>query len=82
MAWPKGKPRPAGAGRVKGTPNKVNKELKEMILTALDESGGTEYLKQQAQANPTAFLTLVGKVLPMTLQGTGKEGEFIFKWQE
>lgn len=57
-------------GRVKGTPNKITAKLKDMILTALDEAhpeGSVGYLKEQAQENPTAFLTLVGKVLPMTV---------------
>ena len=56
-------------GRKKGTPNKVNAELKDMILGALNKSGGEGYLIKQASENPTAFLTLVGKVLPMTVQG-------------
>jgi hypothetical protein len=40
-----------------------------MILTALDKAGGAEYLLTQAHDNPTAFLTLVGKVLPLTVAG-------------
>lgn len=61
--------RPKTGGRVKGTPNKVTGALKEMILEALDNKGGVEYLERQAEANPTAFLTLVGKVLPMQVSG-------------
>ena len=56
-------------GRQKGSLNKTTKELKDMVLQALDESGGVEYLKQTAVDNPSAFLTLVGKVLPLTLSG-------------
>ena len=59
-------------GRQKGSTNKMTKALKEMILTALDEAhedGGIEYLKAQASANPTAFLTLIGKVLPLQVNG-------------
>jgi hypothetical protein len=56
-------------GRSKGTPNKVNAALKDMILNALHSSGGQSYLEQQAEANPTAFMTLLGKVLPTTLSG-------------
>jgi hypothetical protein len=59
-------------GRQKGSLNKNTRELKEMILQALDESGGVEYLKQTAVDNPSAFLTLIGKVLP--LQVTGENG--------
>lgn len=56
-------------GRQKGSPNKITKQLKDMILQALDESGGVEYLKQTALDHPTAFLTLVGKVLPLQVSG-------------
>lgn len=62
----KGKP---GPGRPKGIPNKTTTALKEMILQALDKKGGVEYLERQADENPTAFLTLIGKVLPMTVAG-------------
>jgi hypothetical protein len=58
----------AGKGRPKGVPNKATKAVKEMVIQALNEAhdgGGVEYLKEQAQKNPTAFLTLVGKVLPL-----------------
>ena len=51
-------------GRKKGVPNKITADLKVMILSALDDVGGQKYLVEQAKENPTAFLTLVGKVLP------------------
>jgi hypothetical protein len=35
-----------------------------MVLVALDRAGGVDYLTRQAKANPTAFLSLVGKLLP------------------
>lgn len=59
----------AGKGRPKGSTNKATKALKEMILEALNNKGGVEYLERQAEDNPTAFMTLVGKVLPMTIAG-------------
>lgn len=63
--------RPKTGGRQKGTPNKVTGELKEMILGALADAGGQEYLKTQAVVNPGPFLTLVGKVLPHQITGEG-----------
>lgn len=60
-------------GRPKGVPNKLTGELKDMILEALGNAGGVAYLQKQADASPAAFLTLVGKVLP--LQVTGKDGD-------
>lgn len=55
-------------GRPKGVPNKVNKALKDMILGALHNAGGEEYLTTQAENNPNAFMALVGKVLPVELK--------------
>lgn len=42
-----------------------------MILQALDEQdgGGVEYLKRQAVGSPTAFMTILGKVLPTQISG-------------
>lgn len=60
-----------GPGRPKGIPNKVNGQLREMILNALDGAGGVDYLQRQAEANPSAFLSLIGKVLPMQVTGEG-----------
>lgn len=64
-----------GPGRKKGVPNKINADLKSMILGALDKAGGVDYLTTQANVSPAAFLALIGKVLPTTLQGTGADGE-------
>lgn len=68
-----------GPGRPKGSQNKATKALKDMILNALERAGGEDYLKRQATANPTAFLTLVGKVLPMQVQAehSGPGGDAI-----
>jgi len=62
-------------GSRKGKPNKSTAALKDMILGALDESGGVSYLVKRANDPRTAsaFLSLVGKVLPM--QVTGANGE-------
>lgn len=70
MAAPKGTMPPgAGKGRPKGTPNKVTGEVKAMILEALDNAGGVDYLTSQARDNPKAFLSLVGRVLPLQVTG-------------
>lgn len=61
-------------GRTKGTPNKTTGQLKEMILQALENKGGVDYLEKCASDNPTAFLSLVGKVLPLQVNGAGDDG--------
>lgn len=71
MARPKGLPKTGG--RQKGTPNKRTALLKDAILEAAEKAGGTDgmvgYLTAQAKSNPAAFLTLLGKVLPMQVVG-------------
>lgn len=54
-------------GRKKGTPNKITSMLKDEILEAADSAhpeGRVGYFRDQARENPTAFLTLIGKILP------------------
>jgi hypothetical protein len=64
---------PKTGGRQKGTPNKLTRSLKEAILEAAELAGGSggtvQYLQTQALANPTAFMSLLGKVLPMQVTG-------------
>lgn len=71
-----------GKGRPKGVTNKNTRALKDMILTALSDAGGIDYLVEQSKDNPTAFLTLVGKVLPLDVNNNhgGKVvAEVVFK---
>lgn len=59
-------------GRAKGTPNKTTALLKDAILKAATDAGGGDmavYLKEQAAKNPGPFLALLGKVLPMQING-------------
>lgn len=70
-----------GPGRGKGTPNKVTYEVKTMVTEALQRAGGVEYLVERANDPRTAsaFLTLVGKVMPMQVHGAGPGGEHVFQ---
>lgn len=60
-------------GRSAGTPNKLTVALKDMILTSLSKAGGVEYLVKQAKESPTAYLSLVGKVLPLQVKQDGDD---------
>lgn len=67
------RPSNAGKGRPKGSPNKITADLKRAILEAAEAAGGeggtAGYLTRQADENPAAFMTLLGKVLPTALAG-------------
>jgi hypothetical protein len=54
-----------GAGRPKGSLDKGNATIRQLIVDALDGLGGVEYLKTTALSHPAAFLSLVGKVMPI-----------------
>jgi hypothetical protein len=68
----------AGAGRPPGSLNKNTTQLREAILGALEAAGGEEgsvgYLKRLAIENSSAFASLLGKVLPTTLQASDSDG--------
>ena len=63
--------RTSGQGRPKGVPNRINRDLREMILNALSEAGGEQYLARQAETSPAAFMALLGRILPLQMAGDG-----------
>src|SRR3954452_15628601 len=71
-------------GRRAGTPNKFTGDLRQMILNALGQAGGEEYLARCAAENPGSFLTLLGKVLPTQLSGDPDGNALLidFRWAD
>ena len=69
---------PRTGGRQKGSLNKVTRMLKDDILTAAEQAhpdGRVGYLVEQAQTNPSAFLTLLGKILPSEVNASVGAGD-------
>jgi hypothetical protein len=60
-------------GRPPGAGNKVPGILKEAIVKAAEIAGGKDgligYLQTQAIANPSAFMALLGRVVPLQMTG-------------
>jgi hypothetical protein len=71
------KKRPPGGSR-KGCPNKNTKALKDMILGALAAGGGQAWLQEQMERNPSAFMQLLGKVLPSEMKVSNPDGTPLF----
>jgi hypothetical protein len=70
-------------GRQKGTPNKFNGALREMVLGALSDLGGQAWLRNAMDKNQPAALALLGKILPMAHQHAGPDGgPIIYRWQD
>lgn len=63
----------AGKGRPKGSTNKVTKTIREAIEASFEKVGGAEYLARMAEDQPSAYMTLLGKVLPahMNIKANG-----------
>ncbi len=70
------------AGKKKGTQNRLTVEVKSMVEEALKQAGkntqkkrrtlkelepGVAYLAHQAELNPVAFMSLVGKLIPQKI---------------
>jgi hypothetical protein len=66
-----------GAGRPKGALDKGNARIREMIVEALGELGGVSYLVSTAQSHPQAFMALLGKVMPLQIEGGDKPIEHV-----
>lgn len=64
---------PKGGSR-KGKPNKATAAIKEIIEGALQDAGGQAYLARQAEENPSAFMGLLGKILPKDINVGGQDG--------
>jgi hypothetical protein len=60
-----------GAGRPPGAATVTGREARQMILDALHMVGGANYLAMQAVLNPAVFCALVGKVVPVKVEGDG-----------
>ena len=61
-----------GPGRPKGVPNKFNGQLKEALLSAFNGAhpdGLAAWVLQEAKANPTAGLALLGRLIPVSTEG-------------
>ena len=58
-----------GSGRKKGVPNKITRDLREAILEAFSALGGVEYLKRVAITDPKSFCALLGKLVPVKVEG-------------
>ena len=52
----------------------MTREIREMVIAALEKAGGVDYLATQAVKNPIAFLALLGKVLPLQVKAEHEAG--------
>lgn len=50
--------------RTKGAIGKLNRDMKDVIHLAFQRAGGVSYLVRQAEAEPKAFMGLLGKIVP------------------
>lgn len=85
MAWPKGKPRPPGSGRAKGTPNKSSATVRESILAVYATIGGDKAFAEWAHSNPQEYYKIYARVLPVEQGAPGTSGNpqhIVYTWQD
>jgi len=86
MAWPKGKKRERktpGSGRKPGSKNKDTETIRIAVMRSFESVGGWKYLEEMARIQPTAYMTLLGKILPHELAASDSASlrhEIVLKW--
>jgi len=75
----RGKPRPIGAGRTKGIPNKKTTEVKDALQMAFDGLGGVTALMAWAREEPGMFYSLWVKILPKEIKSQITGGDSSIK---
>jgi hypothetical protein len=71
--------RPKTGGRSAGTPNKLSVLAKDNIAAVFNRLGGSSGMADWAQENKTQFYQIYSKLLPLQVDGSGENGEFITK---
>ncbi|WP_185973497.1 hypothetical protein [Mesorhizobium sp. WSM4303] len=62
----------AGKGRPKGSVNKTTKAVRELVVDALHDVGGKDWLIQLAKDDPKTFSGLIGRVIPLQVDANVK----------
>lgn len=71
-----GKGNPKGVGKPKGATSHKAKAIQDMVTEALNNysyGGGVGWLEKLRDTEPTAFATLVGKLMPKDVTVSGGE---------
>lgn len=69
----RGQPRPKGAGRKKGTPNKISRTVKDNFEEVFEKMGGVEgFYKwaKKSKRNQELFYSWYSKMLPTNVSGS------------
>lgn len=79
----KRRPPNAGKGRPRGTPNRLTRDLREMLQQALHEAGGVAFLRRCLESSEPrvqcAALALLARLLPPAQSEA--QPEVIVRWE-
>lgn len=74
MPFKEGEPRPEGAGRKAGVPNKTTASMKAAWEEAFIELGGKDALVQWGRREPGEFFKSIIKLCPKDIKVSGSDG--------
>jgi hypothetical protein len=79
---PKGRPRPPGSGRKRGTLNKDTEAIRLAVMKSFDHIGAWKYLVKISESQPAAYISLLNKILPheMATSGGALKAEVLLRW--
>lgn len=63
-----------GRGRVKGSQNKFNRDMREVFLNVFERLGGEQWLWDFANNDPRTFVNILSKLLPNNVNLGDSEG--------
>jgi hypothetical protein len=74
----------AGAGRPKGSPNKVTAAFKQAVLLAFNDErmGGTNGLVEWGLENRTEFYKIAARLIPTEVTGSVDHAHRVYGWLE
>lgn len=75
MTFRPGGPKPEGSGRQAGVPNKSTQAVREALVAAFAELGGTQFLVELGKSDPATFARLLSRLIPNEIAAGTEAGK-------
>ena len=62
-----------GAGRKRGSKNKITAEIRDNVVDVFEKLGGIEHMKEWAETHPNEFYRMYSRLLPRPVELSGED---------